>query len=568
MLFGVFTGSSSWGLTLHYYLFLAGLWLAAGPAVRTSVGLFAEERRQQTLELLYLTGMGSGELFVGKLLGGVLVSSGQLLALAPLVAVPFLSGGLSFNLFVATVACLPTVFILMLSLGSLASALCRQEGTALLVTIVFVCAAGLALPLPYNLGFWLTGAAPFDKSWLRLSLALGPWMVAKNFAGFRVSDFWVWTASMWGLSAGCLAMAAVILKRNWRRDLEGAGRAGWQARWEKFVIGGAARRAYLRRRLLAVNAYQWLAQQDRRPVFLLWVFIALVCAFWLLGWCLWRRSWVSLLNFYTTAAILLAGCDLLIAHAAARRMTADRQDGALELLLTTPLRPEEMLAGQKAALREQCAPVKRSLLGLLALMVLAGFLAHDLTIQGMVSYLAVWCVFFLWCCRSAGRSAPRAMWVAANCGRPLYGIFRSGGALNQAGRIYWLFIVGNWVGALGKGARSFPSGSTTEMIVVVAVVVWVLVFMFAVRNSPNAMVEPLIAQLRSIAQEPLPELNDPRFKAWKDIRTRFPAPPGGRHGLTHTDLFPPKPIKASGAWFWPPLGRISGRAWGKMRRRF
>ena len=59
MLFGSGTGRTSWGGTLHFYLFLAGLYLAVGPALQISVGLFAEERRQQTLELLYLTGMGS-----------------------------------------------------------------------------------------------------------------------------------------------------------------------------------------------------------------------------------------------------------------------------------------------------------------------------------------------------------------------------------------------------------------------------------------------------------------------------------------------------------------------------
>jgi hypothetical protein len=67
--------------------------------------------------------VNSFELFVGKLLGGVRISSSELMALAPLLAVPFLSGGVSFELFLETVACLPTLFVLVLALGSLASAL-------------------------------------------------------------------------------------------------------------------------------------------------------------------------------------------------------------------------------------------------------------------------------------------------------------------------------------------------------------------------------------------------------------------------------------------------------------
>ena len=157
LLFGSSGGNESWGSTLHFYLLLGGLGLAVGPAVQISVGLFAEEREQQTLELLYLTGMGSAELFIGKVVGGALVSSCELMALAPVLAVPFLTGGLSYDLFLATVACLPTVFVLVLATGSLASALCRQEGTALVVSGVFLGVLSLALPLPYNLGFWLTG---------------------------------------------------------------------------------------------------------------------------------------------------------------------------------------------------------------------------------------------------------------------------------------------------------------------------------------------------------------------------------------------------------------------------
>ena len=91
LLFGALTGTRSWGMTLHFYLFLAGLTLTVWPAITNSVGLFAEERRQQTLELLYLTGIGSGDLFVGKLLGGALVSSCEVLALAPCFAPALIS---------------------------------------------------------------------------------------------------------------------------------------------------------------------------------------------------------------------------------------------------------------------------------------------------------------------------------------------------------------------------------------------------------------------------------------------------------------------------------------------
>lgn len=558
MLFGAWTGRASWGRTLHLYLVLGGLALAVGPAIRMSVGLFAEERRQQTLELLHLAGMGCGELFAGKLLGGALAGACELMALAPLLAVPFLSGGLSFDLFLATVACLPTVFVFALAAGSLASAMCRQEGTAAVVAAVLLGASWLALPLPYNLGSWLTGAAPFGRSWLVLSPALGPWMAAKNFGGFRVGDFWTWTAAMWAWSAVGLGLAAVILRRNWRRDMERLDQEGWRGKWEALALGNTRWREALRRRVLSINAYQWLAQQDRRPVLQAWGFMGAVSVFWLLCCCAWPRVWPTTVNFYSTAIVLLVGTDALMSHAAARRMAADRRDGALELLLTTPLSPDEMLAGQRAALREQFAPVKWVLFGLLVVMALAGLSTRAWGVQALISYLAAWCLFFAWCWQPAHRFAPLAMWVAANCGRPIYGTFHTGGAWNRVWFFYWIWTMSNSVGVFTGKAVSFPTGSTFEMWVVIGVVLWALIFMAAKARQTNSMVEPLVSQLRSIAQDPLPNRDDPRFKEWKDIRTRFPAPPSG--GLPAAN-----PVKAAGAWFWRPLGRVCGWAWVRLR---
>ncbi|MGH7970899.1 MAG: hypothetical protein ACREIC_19435, partial [Limisphaerales bacterium] len=441
MLFGAAVGTGSWGRTLHFYLFLAGLSMAIGPAIQMSAGLFAEERRQQTLGLLYLTGMGPGELFFGKILGGALISSSELLALAPLIAVPFLSGGVSFELFVATAVCLPTVFVLVLAMGCLASAICRQEGTALVLSGVLLGVCCLALPLPYNMGLWLSGKVPFDQIWLAFSPALGPWMVSRHFAGFPRVDFWLCTAATWDWSILCLGLAAILLKRTWRRDVQGAAAEGWQARWNDYELGDASWRQALRQRVLAANAYQWLAQRDRRAVLQAWSFIAAVCIFWLLGWSMWPRVWPSPLNYYSTAIVLLLGVDWLVSHAAARRMSTDRRDGGLELLLTTPLRPEDLLAGQRAALDEQFRPVKIGLCALLLVMVAAGFFTRSWTRHGIVSYLAAWAIFFAWCARPARRSAPLAMWVAANCGRPLYAAFRRSGSWNRAWPLYWLWMM-------------------------------------------------------------------------------------------------------------------------------
>jgi hypothetical protein len=244
-------------------------------------------------------------------------------------------------------------------------------------------------------------------------------------------------------------------------------------------------------------------------------------------------------------------------------MCADRRDGALELLLTTALSPQEMLTGQKAALDEQFKQVKWGLSGLMLLMAPAGFLSRTFTAPGLVSYLAVWCLFFAWCWRPTHRSVPLAMWVAANCGRPFYGFFRKGSKWYRIWMFYYFYMMAR---SLGGMTRTFPGGSIVEMCVILFVIFWILLFMFANRNSSNSVAQSFVSQLRLIAQEPLPDRNDPRLKQWKDIRTRFPAPPGGRLGFPGEDLSQTEPVKAAAAWFWRPVGRACGLAWGKLQR--
>ena len=61
------------------------------------------------------------------------------------------------------------------------------------------------------------------------------------------------------------------------------------------------------------------------------------------------------------------------------------------------------------------------------------------------------------------------------------------------------------------------------MWVTVAIVLWVLLMILFSKRKAEAMVDPLVSQLRLIAQEPVPKRDDPRFKEWKDIGARFPA---------------------------------------------
>jgi hypothetical protein len=567
LFFGWLAGSRSWGNTLHQILFFGGLYLAVIPPAHVSVGLFCEERRNQTLELLYLAGLGSGELFFGKLLGGVLIASGDLLALTPFLAVPFLSGGVSLDLFLATIACFPVVLFFTVSIGVLASVMCRDDGAALVCAVILGGVICLAVPLPYYLGTTVAGAPPFSAGWLCLSPAFAPYLVWMNFAGGTPHLFWK-TAGVTALWAfACLSLAAILLSRNWRQEIVRSAPEGWQGKWAAWLHGSPNWRRALRKQVLPVNAFQWLAQQDRRAVLLAWALMGGIVALWLAGWAAWPRVWPSPVNLYITAFLLLTGTGLIMIYAAALRIGIERREGSLELLLTTPLTPKELVEGQLAAVRAQFRPVRLGLLGLCGLMMLGGFLTRSWTVQAAISYLLIWCFFLGWCLHQHTGKVPLAMWIALNTGRPTAAVFLSQRFDPQRGgwrRFYWWFYMAMNFRNLWRGLRwagGFPSGSTAELVVVSAVSGATLLFLALkhFQQPAPAMSQRLANEMRLIAREPLPDPKDPRYKKW-NISERMPM-------SAYVKSYPERKQQQWGQRVGGQVGRQLGRGWGHWVRR-
>src|SRR5262245_57715278 len=105
-------GAVSFARQLQSWLLCAGVYYAVVRTFSVTAGLFIQERQEQTLGFLFLTGMSIGEIFLTKVLGALLVAATTLLALVPFMAMPFLSGGVSFAVFWASVWCLPNLLLL------------------------------------------------------------------------------------------------------------------------------------------------------------------------------------------------------------------------------------------------------------------------------------------------------------------------------------------------------------------------------------------------------------------------------------------------------------------------
>jgi hypothetical protein len=150
---------------------------------------------------------------------------------------------------------------------------------------------------------------------------------------------------MGGMAILLLAAASVMLPRVWRqgRDESAPPPANDQT--------ALKRRSGLKAELES-RPYFWLVTRDDRMA--RWANRTI--GFALLGWFAiymhggpigpGRASFLILLLFVFGLHVLL---KCMIAAETTRRLSEDRQSGALELLLTTPLRPTEIIAGQKAA---------------------------------------------------------------------------------------------------------------------------------------------------------------------------------------------------------------------------
>jgi ABC-type transport system involved in multi-copper enzyme maturation permease subunit len=528
LLLGGPTGSRNLGRELDELLCMAGLYFVVR-APRLTAGVLAEERRNQTLGLLFLSGLGAGEVFASKFLSAALVAFTDLLALFPMLALPFLIGGVSFELFLATIFGLPALMLFALAVSLLGSVLTQDDGTA--VVLAMVVGAGLCVLMPaiyLAQTHFSPGAAP-SLWWLRLSPAYGPHLVwdglRSGFGVEAVREFWLNLGVTFVWSALCLGAASTALKLLWRDREEKRGSAGWLGRWHNLIHGTAQERRRLGRVWLEVNPFVWLAGRDRQPATLAWGTLGGGVLLWLVCWAAWPVQWPSVPNFFLTATLLNSALGWMICQAAARSIAEPRRDGIYELLLTTPLRPSDVVWGQLEALRWHFHPLLRVVLGLEVVMLLAGLVVRGWSGPALAVYFTLWASLLFWTW-SLGRRRQRVlhvMWISLNCGRPAHAVWRSLG-LNSWSWIWILFNLNNVKGGFSR-FPAFPTGSLVEVALMSGGALILLLVVLIKRkgfwDGANHWERRLTLEFREIVREPLPDPTDPRFKKW-DVRERFP----------------------------------------------
>jgi len=311
----------------------------------------SEERREGTLGLLFLTDLKGYDVVLGKLVSTSLQAFYNFLAIVPIMALPLLMGGMTVGEFWRVTLVLVMTLYLSLSVGMFISAVSREARGAMGGTFLVMLALAGLMPVLW----WVSFTGGWSAGMKFLLFPAPPYAFQQAFhnyfsTGSGMADFWSSVGTMFGIASLCLLAACLLLPRMWQETGE---RPGFKKATGQFPGQRISSRiAQIKQRdLRGDEPFFWLTTRDGRPQRMAaWAF-AVLLPLWLIFFVqLWpanNRSQVfalPLVLIMTFALHVILKC--LMAVEATRRFSEDRQSGALELLLVTPLPVDEIIASQ------------------------------------------------------------------------------------------------------------------------------------------------------------------------------------------------------------------------------
>jgi ABC-type transport system involved in cytochrome c biogenesis permease component len=320
---------------------------------RFTADCLSEEKREGTLGLLFLTDLKGYDVVLGKLAATSVSAFFGLLAIFPVLALPILIGGVTQGEFWRTLLVLVDTFLFSLAIGVYVSVWCwdaRQAAGAnllLLLSLMALPAAGAG------------AIAYFSANNIVIHELLFSCPVYALFYGFELNykitphRFWYSVVVMHLLTWLLVALASYRAPYCWQDKAAGAGKIRWRERWRQWMYGRSQQRQALRRRLLPVNAFCWLASRARWKPRLVWIFLGFVGCWWLYLRLKMEMNWWDESLGFTAALMLNSVFKLWIAIESGQRLAEEQKMGTLELLLSTPLSEGDVVRGQFAALRRQ-----------------------------------------------------------------------------------------------------------------------------------------------------------------------------------------------------------------------
>jgi hypothetical protein len=345
LIIGFFLVTSTWRLSpaamgKSVFWFLSGLaflWcLFEGP--RNTADALSEEKREGTLGLLFLTDLKGYDVVLGKLLATSLNSFYGVLAIVPPLSIPLLLGGVTAGEFWRMVLLLLVTLVFSLSAGLLISANSRNERRAWAGAILLVGFLAIVPPLLR----WLP--LPSTALLSALSPTVGFYSLGDALFARNPRPYWYAIGGAHLLSWGFFVAACMVLPRSWQdKPVQRANRE------TSAVQAGRSRE---RDAVMNINPIVWMLTRGKQAQWYVWAMVVLF-GFVFAALALVQKGPLLLFPFIASAVAVNGLLAISVAAKACFMIADARSSGALDLLLTTPLRPQQIIDGHVAALQRQ-----------------------------------------------------------------------------------------------------------------------------------------------------------------------------------------------------------------------
>ena len=324
---------------------------------RVTSDCISKEKREGTLGLLFLTDLTGMDVVLGKLAATSTSTFYGLLGILPVIGIPLLMGGVSGMTFAKVVLTLIVTLFFSLSAGILVSAMSQKErsaggGTFLLIIVFAILIPGIGIGLVN----YLQTKYGFDPS-SQLFLA-APFMLLSPIFSFMgslseqnlpqaVVGYLLWISSLVQIAFGVVFLIAAgrITRKSWKDRPASIRKQRWIERWDRWNYGSSQFRNHRRITLLNISPFLWMAERNRLQFSMLWGFLSLLGVGFFWGYMKYENDWLSVGVAFFTAIMLHGTIKAWAVTEASRRIFDLRRDNAMELILSTPITPRDVLNG-------------------------------------------------------------------------------------------------------------------------------------------------------------------------------------------------------------------------------
>jgi len=426
---------------------------AALSGVQFTADCISSEKREGTLGLLFLTDLKGYDVVLGKLAATSLNAFYALLAIIPVLAIPLLIGGVEPGELLRMSLLAINTLLMSLAMGILVSSLGRSARQCSGLTFLGICVLSLLLPF---LGWWASNELDWKlaEQWLSiLSPAFAFPQVFESPYKSAPQRFWISMAAIHALTWVFLIGASLVAPRAWQERAQSATQP-WRRKWLQWKYGSGVSRDNYRRGMLDINPFLWLSSRVRAKSAMVWIGLAVIAVAWFAGLLKFKRDWLSEGIYVLSVLTLTSTIKVWFGGECTRQLADDKQSGALELLLSTPLTVKQILEGHRMSLQRQ-------------------FLGPALVV------IALQFVFMLAAASSDSHPPDRSFW-------PMLGFASMGMFVVDLVALYW---VGTWAGVRAANAHK-ASSYTTFAVLVLPWILFAICLMFLAMSSMSGGPDP------------------------------------------------------------------------------